>query len=209
MTLLFCLQHTVKNIMKLTIWAERDWIVSVIWTKLERFMSGTEFCALNETIESQECFAQSQRNGKKQSQCYEWVNALWAEWNVTERSGAWMVDLSISRCSYSLEHHVIDYLSGTWLDRERDWNALWAERNFALWAKQSLWTKQSNHMNASLNLSGTEKSNPNAMIEWTLYKRNETWAERNGTEWSVNGKFVNFKMFLTVPTASQSCLQGY
>ena len=34
--------------------------------------------------------SQSERNGKKQSQCYEWVNALRADWNVSgeERNGA-------------------------------------------------------------------------------------------------------------------------
>ena len=63
-------------------------------------------------------------------------------------------------------------------------------------------------MNALLNLSGTEKRNHNVMIELTLYERNGTWAERNGTKRSVNGKFVNFKMFLTVPCSSVS-FRGY
>ena len=48
---------TSRNIMNLTVRAERDWILSVIGTKLDRFKSEREFCALNETIIM---------NGKKQ-----------------------------------------------------------------------------------------------------------------------------------------------
>ena len=100
--------HAKRMYMKLTIWAEHDWIVSVIGTLYER--NGILRSERNNHNERKKPITWM-LHGKKQSQFYDWVNALWAEWKV---SGA----------------------------------------------------------------------------------------ERNRTEQSVNGKFVNFKMFLTVTTSS-------
>ena len=70
----------------------------MIGTKLERFMSGTEFCALNETIimnekiQSHECFAKSERNGKKAITMLlmseRFMSGIERERSGTERNGA-------------------------------------------------------------------------------------------------------------------------
>ena len=204
---------TVKNIMKLTIWAEHDLIVSVIGTKLEHFMSGTEFCALNETIimnkKSNHMNASLNLSGTEKSNHN--VMNVWhflsgierersgMERNGTERSWALMVNFKMflqlrTSWNWESERNVIG--SWAWLER------FMIETEFCALNETIIMNeKKSNHMNASLNLSNRKKQSQ--CYDWVnalWAELNVSGAERHETERSVNGKFVNFKMFLTVYT---------
>ena len=95
---------TLKNIMKLTNWqSERN----VIGTKLERFMSGTEFLRSERNNHNERknpitwmlrsIWAERKKgnhNVMNEWTLYEW-NGTWAQRNGTEQSGAWKANLSI------------------------------------------------------------------------------------------------------------------